>query len=89
MYRGAGVVLPYYPGHLYAAYQPEDDIKVYDQNIINLLVTSEINICQEITVTLFTKKPDFLCYHDHMFDVVKVQVLIISLIIYKLMNLIS
>ena len=65
------MVLPYYPGSLYAAYEAKDG---YQVSYFNKKINRNIGLLfQGATVTVFNARPGFLCYHAHTVHVTEIQ----------------
>ena len=69
---GKSATLPFYPGHLYVAFYPEDPV----YNVISNKSFGFITICFIVkdAVTYFHSRPAMFACHDHVFPLIKFKV---------------
>ena len=68
------VWLPYFSGHLYAAYEADDsqEVEILDISDHYDLILLKL---QGTVVSVYTSRPGFLVHYPHTYDVVKIQVM--------------
>ena len=73
---GQSVNLPFFPGHLYAAYQAEDDYQV-DLHFSIWCILIKNKLYQGVNFTYYQERPTKLCYHTSLLEICKLEVLIL------------